>query len=43
MTNDSQLTLFALHPQGMGEVTDAGVAHLASLRGLEELELQFAW
>lgn len=29
--------------QGMGEVTDAGVAHLASLRSLEELELQFAW
>lgn len=29
--------------QGMGEVTDAGVAHLACLRALEDLELQFAW
>lgn len=35
------LPLFLL--QGMGEVTDAGVAHLACLRALEDLELQFAW
>ena len=27
----------------MGEVTDAGVAELAQLGGLQDLELQFAW
>ena len=29
--------------QGMSEVTDEGVRQLSQLRGLEELELQFAW
>lgn len=33
----------SLCPQGMGELTDAGVAQLAQLRRLADLELQFAW